>query len=260
MRRLALLAFGLALAARAQAQPSLANLARVGVHVPAGAAAPLGLAMRDDAGRVETLGQAIDGRPTVLVFADYACTTLCGPALAMTSAGLADSGLTPGRDFRLAVVGLDPASGAAQAQAFRLSRLGSDSALSASADLLTGTHAAIARVAGALGYGYARDPATGQYTHPAVAFVLEPSGRVSRVLSQIGLRGSDLRLALVEAGQGRVGSLVDRLNLLCHGFDPARGVYDSLVAGWLKVGGAATVLLMAAGLGALSLRSRKARA
>ncbi len=259
------LALGLPLAGPAAPAPpagglNAADLARVGVRAPPGAALPLGLAMRDDAGRPTTLGGAVDGEPTVLVFADYACTTLCGPALSMTAAGLTASRLAPGRDFRVAVIGLDPNSTAAQAQAFRHSRLDGEPALSAASTLMTGSAGAIAQATAAVGYGYVRDPASGQYTHPAVAFVLQPTGRVSRVLSQIGLRGEDLRLALVEAGQGRVGSLVDRLNLLCHGFDPARGVYDNLVQGWLRVGGVATVLLMAGGLAALSLKRRRAAA
>ena len=69
-----------------------------------------------------------------------------------------------------------------------------------------------------------------QFAHPAAAYVLTKDGRIARVLSGLGLSGGDLRLALVEAGQGHVGTLLDQITLRCFGFDPARGIYTASIS------------------------------
>ncbi len=249
---------GLALAAPARAEPSRADLARVGVNVPAGASAPLALAFRDQGGRATTLGAALGGRPGLLIFQDYRCRTLCGPTLAILAAAVKPSGLEPGRDFRLVAIGLNPRETPADAAAMQQARLGGDPALAAASRLLTGTAAAIAAATHAVGYGYAYDPASGQYTHPVAAFALAPDGRVTRFLPEIALTGADLKTALGRAGRNEVGDLVDHLRLLCHELVPLAGRYDAAVQGGLRIGGVATLMLMAAAGAALVRRRRGA--
>lgn len=232
-------------------------LAQVGVHAHAGAQAPLAAAFLDQDGRPTTLGAALAGRPGVLLFEDYHCTTLCGPALAIAAHAVAASGLQPGRDLSLVTLGLNPRETPADARAMRDSRLADAPALRRSARLLTGSPAAIAAATRALGYGYAYDPASGQYTHPVAAFVLTPQGRLSRVLDQVNLTGPELRAAVDAAGRGGFGPVVDELALICHGISVAAGRYNGAVALGLKLGALATLLAMAGGLGWLA--TRKAR-
>jgi protein SCO1 len=93
-----------------------------------------------------------------------------------------------------------------------------------------------------------------------VAFVVNSAGRITRVLSGLGLDGVDLRLALVEAGEGHVGSLGDRLRLLCYGFDPVRGIYTEKITFWLQLAAISTLLCMAVAAVAMSAKLRRGAA
>jgi protein SCO1/2 len=196
----------------------------------------------------------------VVVFADYTCTNLCGPILAFAAAGLADTGLVPGRDFHLVVIGLNPKDGPDQARAMKASRLGDDQApLAAAAVMLIGQPDAIAAATQAAGYHYAYDAEHDQFAHPAAAYVVTREGRIARVLSGLGLDGRDLRLALIDAGQGRVGSFIDRITLRCFGFDAVRGIYTASISRLLAIGGAATILAFIAGISLMEFGLRRGR-
>jgi len=248
MRRLiAFVGLGLTLAMPALAGFSQADLAAVSASPRPDAALPLGLSFTDDTGQRRTLGAAIGGKPTMLIFADYTCHTLCGPILDFAAAALDRSGLRPGDDFRLLVIGLDPKDGRDAAHAMRRDHLG-DGALAQTAVVLTGSDVAVRTATDALGYRYAYDPEHDQFAHPAAAYVLDAQGRVTRVLSGLGLSGNDVRLALVAAGDGHTGTLGDRIRLLCYGYDPVRGIYTERITLFLQIGALATVAALAGGI------------
>ena len=260
MRRAAAVAvIGLALGAGgARAELSRAALAQVGVRASAGAALPLGLAFRDQGGRAATLRTALTATPGVVVFEDFRCRTLCGPALSIVAAGVRQSGLVPGHDFRLIAIGLNPRETPSDAAALIASRLSDDAALARSSDFLTGSALAIQAATRALGYGYAYDPETDQFTHPVAAFVLATDGRLTRVLPETALTGADLRDAVHDAGRGQVGDLVDRLAVFCHDLIPLSGRYDGAIQTGLRWAGLVTLAGMAAGMVALARRRRAA--
>jgi protein SCO1 len=253
----ALLLLGLMLAGPARAGLSAAELKAVRVDVAHDARMPLSLRFTDDNGTPRTLGEAIDGTPAVLVFADYTCTNLCGPILAFAAGGLAKSGLKPGKDFHLVVIGLDPRAGPKEARAMAEPRIGANGRLRAATALLLGTQEPIEAATRAAGYHYLYDREHDQFAHPAAAFVLAEDGRIVRVLSGLGLSGRDLKLALVDAGQGRVGTLLDQITLRCFGFDPTRGVYSATISRWLTIAGVATALALAGGLAFMALRTQR---
>jgi protein SCO1 len=244
----------LILALPARAALTNAELDAVGVSAPPGAHLPLGDRLTDESGRQRPLADVMGGGPAVLIFADYTCRTLCGPALDFATQALAASGLTPGRDYRLVVVGLDPKDGAADAASMKRDRI-SDLAVADATTLLTGGADSVGRLTSAVGYRYAYDAEHDQYAHPAVVFVLTRDGKVARVLSELGMNGTDLRLALVEAGAGRIGTLGDHLRLLCYGFDPALGIYTVSIQRALMLLAALTLLVLALGIGWLVRRS-----
>jgi protein SCO1/2 len=241
IRRAASLAMLLALAAPAAAGVIPADLAAVSATPDPGATLPLDLTFVDQSDERRTLREALGGKPVVLIFADYTCRTLCGPILDFAAAALRQSGLRPGGDFRLVVIGLDPRDGLDAARAMRADRIGTDDPLVRATVFLTGQVPDVAAATTALGYHYAYDAAHDQYAHPAAAYVLDAQGRVARVLSGLGLSGSDMRLALVAAGQGHVGTLGDRIRLLCYGYDPVRGIYTERITFWLEIAAGVTV-------------------
>lgn len=240
--------FVVALAVPAAARVSQTVLNAVYVDPKPGAALPLQLGFRDDTGQPMTLAQALGGHASVFVFADYTCRTLCGPILDFTTTALQKSGLRPGADYRLVVVGLDPRDGLATARAMRASHLDEGGPIARSAVFLTGAKDAVASTTAALGYHYAYDPEADQFAHPAAVFVLTREGRVTRVLSGVGLDGDDMRLALVEAGEGRVGTLADRFRLLCYCYDPALGIYSARINLLLDTACGLTLAMMAGGI------------
>jgi protein SCO1/2 len=234
-------------AAPARAHLSQSALDEVSVAPAAGQQVPLSTVIVNDSGVAHTLAEAIGGRPALLVLADYTCKTLCGPILAMAAAELAQTGLRAGTDYRFLVVGLDPRDGAAEAATMKRAQIG-DGPLAAASFFLTTDAAGVKRLTDALGYRYAYDSENDQFAHPTAAFVLTSDGRVARVLSGLGLTATDLRLALVEAGEGRIGTLADRVRLLCYGFDPVAGAYSAAIRRWLMIASAATVAALFGGI------------
>jgi protein SCO1/2 len=200
-----------------------------------------------------TLRTAVAGKPALVLFADYTCSTLCGPSLAFVSDALAKTRL--GIDsYRLLVLGLDPKDGAAEATKFR----------KAQADvpglpivMLSAPEATIKAATAAVGYRYVYDAERDQYAHPAAVLAVAADGRVVRALSSLGFNAQDLTLAMTEAGQGRIGTLVDHVRLLCYGFDPAAGTYNFAIHRVLAASAAVTLVCLAMGIGWLSLNSRR---
>jgi protein SCO1/2 len=249
----------IALLAFAHATPALAALSQAALDSVSAmpqpkAAMALSLSFRDERGRTLTLGEALDGKPALLVFTDYTCRTLCGPIVEFAAAGLGKTGLRPGEDFRLLIVGIDPRDSLADGRGLKARHVDAASPLSAATLVLSGHDSTVRAATAAADYRFVYDAEHDQFAHPAAAFVLEPHGRITRVLSALGLDGADLRLALIDASAGRIGTFGDRVRLLCYGFDPAKGIYTASIMLWLSVAGAATVLLLAAGLVLLSRR------
>jgi protein SCO1/2 len=223
----------------ARARLVQADLARVAVAPPPGARVPLELAVTDArTGRATTLGQALGGRAALLLPVDYTCGNVCDPMVSMAADALAATGLAA-EDYAFVLVGIDPRDDAAAARRMLAETLGDRAA---GIRPLLVSDAALAALTGALGYSAVYDAGTDSFAHPAAAMLLAGDGRVARVLSPLALTGRDLRLALTEAGEGRVGSLADRLTLLCYGYDAARGLYTPLVQRILTVTGIATIL------------------
>lgn len=250
------LALLLALAAApAHAALSKAQLDSVRVDAKPNAQLPLSLPFTDEHGKATTLGKAMAGMPALVIFTDFTCRNICGPVLAFAAGGLDKSGLTPGKDFRIVSIGLDPKDTLAQARAMKQSRIG-NGALAQATVMLTGSDDTVRSATQAAGYHYLYDRENDQFAHPAVAFVVTRDGHIARELSGLGLSGNDLRLALVEAGQGKVGTIADQIRLLCYCFDPATGIYSASIGRIMTALCLATVILLA---GFIALLARKAR-
>jgi protein SCO1 len=245
-------AFFLAACTAAHAGYTKAELGAVYTDAKPDAQLPLAQDFLDENGKATTLGAAIGNRPAVLVFADYTCTTLCGPILAFAAGGLEKTGLAAGRDFRLIVIGIDPKDGLADARRIKASHVGAGTPLAAATAMLTGNADAIRAATAAAGYHYVYDESADQFAHPAVAYVVTAQGRISRVLSGLGLDAGDLRLALVDAGQGRVGTIADRIRLLCYCFDPETGIYSAAISRVMLAAGVLTVVAIIGGISLLT--------
>jgi len=240
-----------------------AVLQEVGVEERLGNALPLDLTFTDWRGRPFRLGEAFDGtKPVVLALVYYDCPMLCGLILSGMAKSMRENGLALGKDFQAVTVSFDPAERPAQAAERRrgyLQSLGRDDQ-ARDWPFLVGTEEASRRLAEAVGFRYAWDPASKEWAHVAAIFVLTPQGSVSRYLYGIEYPPKDLRLSLVEAADGKVGTSFDKFLLTCYRYDPASRKYEPYAWGFVRAGGLAVLLALSGLIGGLVWRERKAKA
>lgn len=233
------------------------DLSTVGAAPAPGAALPLSLSFRNEAGAPVTLQEAMGGRPTLLVFADYTCKYLCGPGLVLTAMALDHTTLKPGRDYSFVVVGINPRDGPAQARAMRAARL--HPGAGAAAQLLSDGPAD--RAAAALGYRYLYDPAQDQYAHDTSVYVLRRTGEVGALLPQFALTSAALSraIAAARAPDPPAAAWPAPLRFICYCLQPLTGAFDDPVVLALRIGGVGFVAAAAAA-GFIWLRARERRA
>ena len=186
-------------------------------------------------------------RPVVLVFAYYDCPMLCTQVINGLASALGVLSLEPGKDFEIVTVSFDPRDTPATATAKKAVYLDRYKRPGAAAawHFLTGAPASIERLTKAAGFRYVWDDQTKQFAHPTGVIVLTPDGRLARYLFGIEYGPRDLRLALVEASAGKVGTPVDALLLYCYHYDPMTGRYGLVIMRAMRIAGAATVLALA---------------
>lgn len=207
-----------------------------------GAELPRDVRLRDERGRAVVSGELLaQGRPVVLAFDYFRCETLCGVVLGNLATALAQVPLKAGADYGVVAVSIDPGDAPADAAALKSRHFDREPAFAETARFVVGAEPDVRRLADAAGFPYRFDPAIGQYAHPAGAILVTSDGRISRYILGIGYDPLDLRLGLVDASRGVIGSVTDHLLLLCYGYDPAQGKYTAIVANLVRAGGLATV-------------------
>jgi protein SCO1/2 len=201
-------------------------------------------------------------RPVILALNYYRCQTLCSFVLNGLTDGMRALEFTPGKQYQVVAVSIDPRDSTELAGKKReayLQSLGRGMADNGKDwPFLTGTEESVSRLAKAVGFRYRWDEESKQYAHAAGIFVLTPDGRVSRTLYGITFPARDLRLALVEASQGGIGSPVDRLLLFCYHYDPETRRYGLTPMAVMRIGGVLTMVFL--GMFLLSAWRRERRA
>jgi len=223
-----------------------APVLRVGFDQRLGEQVPLDLEFRDEEGRAVRLGDLFEGKPVILSLAYYDCPMLCGLTLSGVASSLKTLSFDAGREFRVITVSFNPKETPKQARARKTQSLDLYGRPGAGNGwrFLTGEEEAIRRLTGAVGFRYEWDAEQKQYAHPTGIVVLTPAGRIARYFFGVEYAPKDLRLGLVEAADGRIGTLADRLLLLCYRYDSTTGRYSGLAIGLVRAGGVATVLAL----------------
>jgi protein SCO1/2 len=209
---------------------------------------PLDTEFRDEQGRTVRIGQYFGGKPVVLAFVYYECPMLCTQVMNAISNAVGVLSLDAGKDFQLVMVSFDPRETPAQAadkKAEYLARYKREGAAEGW-HFLTGDESSIERLTSAAGFRYVWDEPTKQFAHPTGIIVVTPDGRPARYLFGIEYGSRDLRLAIVEASAGKIGSVVDQLVLFCYHYNPETGRYGLMIMRTIRIAGAATVLSMGA--------------
>ena len=236
-------------------------LKEVGIDQKIGQQLPLDLTFRDETGRDVRLGEYFHGKPVVMALAYYECPMLCTQVLNGVTGALKTLSLDAGKDFEVVIVSIDPKDNyrlAANKKLTYVQHYGRPQT-AGGWHFLTGTEASIKPLADALGFRYAYDSNLKQYAHGAAMYVATPQGVVSRYLLGIDFAPRDVRLALVEASNNVLGTVTDKVLLLCYHYDPATGKYGAATINAVRVGFIATVTGFLAFL-FVSLRHERAEA
>jgi protein SCO1/2 len=183
---------------------------------------------------------------------------LCNLVLNGLTSALREVDMKPGEDYRFVAVSIDPRETYELAAAKKKNYIGSLDREGADTGWVfhVGAESQSKALADALGFEYYWDDDKQQFAHPAVVFLLSPDGKISRYLYGIEFDERDVRLGLLEASEGKVGSTVDKLILYCFHYDPESGGYVAIAANIMKLGGLFTLVLVAALLTILWLRDR----
>jgi len=223
---------------------------------------PLDLIFTDETGREVALDRFLDGKPVLLALVYYDCPQLCPLVLEGLSRSLRPLDLTPGGDYRVIAVSIDPRETPELARTKKralMGRLPPEAA--AGWHFLTSDQLSIESLAKTAGFRYVENEKgkEDRYVHAIGTIALTPEGKISRYFYGFDYPPRDLRFALIEASGNRIGSAVDQLLLLCYKYDPAQGKYTLSILNVLRFSATATVLALGGFLMLMLRRERNLR-
>jgi protein SCO1/2 len=238
-------------ASQPSSQVSPDDLKNVGIDQRLDQNLPLDLQFKDEAGKTVRLGDYFQsGRPVILNLVYYTCPMLCGEELAGLSSALAVLRFQPGNEYEVVTVSINPdetpevASEKKKIYIDRMNERLEKKTDGAGWHFLTGQQPEIRQLADAVGFHYKRDARTGQFIHSAAIMIATPQGKLAQYYYGVEFSPKDVRLGLIEASRNRIGNVVDQIQLYCFHYDPKSGRYGAAVTNILRLGGAATVLLL----------------
>lgn len=239
------------------------ELEDVGVTEHLGAQLDKSLVFTNDNGEQVQLGQYFtSGRPLIMAMVYYSCPNLCNYQLNGTIDVLRKMRGDAGKDYDVVAVSMDhtetPEVASAKKENYlkALGRVGSESGW----HFLVGNEENVKKLAAQLGFRFKWNEGSKQYSHAAATYIVTPEGRISRYLYGIEFSPQTLRLALVEASDGKIGSVVEQLALFCFQFDPSKNKYTLYAFNIMQIGGGLTVLILAVFLTPVWMRERKRKA
>jgi len=228
----------------ASATPEI--LKHVGIEQMIGASLPLDLAFSDETGTPVQLGSFFGDKPVILTLVYYDCPMLCTEVLNGLNRSLAPLSYSIGEEFDVVTVSFDPRETptlASQKKAVYTQRYGRPGTTEGW-HFLTGDEAAIDALTGTVGFNYVYDETEGQFVHGSAIMIVSPKGTVSHYFFGIEYPSEDVRLALVESSEDKLGTVFDQVMLYCFNYDPEQGKYGVAIMNSMRVAGLVTLLAM----------------
>jgi protein SCO1 len=253
-----LLIFG-AFFAGAQQNAPIPILKQVGITQNLNARIPPDLAFRDETGQAVHIGDFFGKKPIVLSLVYFDCPALCTEVLNGELRTMKSISLDLGKDFEAVTVSFEPKDSPALARAKRDVYAGQYGRPNAAEHwhFLTGEQASIDALTNVAGLRYAYDSSIRQYAHAAAILILTPDGRIDRYFYGVQYPARDFRLGLVDASEGKIGSLTDQAMLLCYEYDPMTGKYGLVIMNVLRAAGGLTVLALGLFMAAMFLKDKR---
>lgn len=230
------------------AQDKPAILSHIGIDQKLNQQIPLDLSFQDEDGRTVTLGEYFGKRPVVLSLVYYQCPMLCNMVLNGEVRAFRVLPFQIGKDYEVVTVSFDPREQPSLAKAKKIGYIENYKRRDAAAGwhFLTGDEQNIRKLAEAVGFRFVWDAEHSQFAHVSGIMVATPDGRLARYFYGIEYSSRDLRLGLVEASQGKIGTAVDQVLLYCFHYDPKVGKYGMLIMNVIRLGGCLTVAALVA--------------
>lgn len=237
-----------------------AILENIGVEEKLGKQIPLDVTFANSEGDSVTIGDLLEeGKPVLLNPLYYECPMLCGLVLEGVFKVVKELHWNPGEDYIIISFSIDPdetsehASRSKEKYVNSLKRQGAETGW----HLLTGNEKNIKKLTEAIGFNYTYDERTGEYVHAAAISFLSPQGKITRYLYGIEFPEFNLRNALYESADGKIGSTIDRVVLYCFTYDPSSDSYVPVALNIMKLGGLATLIFLGIFLGLFWMREKK---
>ena len=222
------------------------QLIGVGIEEHLGAAIDLNLTFIAENGYPVALRDYFEkGRPVILNLVYYSCPMLCTLVLNGQTEAMRAIPWTPGNEYEVVTITIDPRESFDDARKKRAIYLGSYDRPAPGWHFLADHDGNAQRLARQVGFNYKYDPRQEQYAHPAAIMVLTPRGRMARYLYGIRYGAKDLRFALAEASEGRATMALEKILLFCYHYDPKAGRYVWFALNFMRLGGLLTVALIA---------------
>jgi protein SCO1/2 len=232
----------------------------MGVTEHLGDTIPLDLVFTNDHGEQVQLGEYFhQGKPVLLTLVYFNCPMLCNLILNGVNEAIAGLDFNPGDEYEIVTISFNPRETAELAAAKKknyLEQLGRPG-VEDGWMFHVGSEDQTRALADAVGFEYYWDEEQQQFAHPSVIYVLTEEGRISRYLYGISFQPRDMKLALVEASDGKIGSTVDQLLLYCFHYDPDARGYVAVAGNIMKLGGLATLVVLSGFIGLLWARERR---
>jgi protein SCO1/2 len=230
--------------------PAFQVLDEVRIEQRIGEQVPLGLTFTDASGGEVKLSQLLKDRPVILSMVYYECPMLCTQVLNGLLSSVKTMKFNIGDEFDVVTVSFDPDEGTELARAKKASYIESYGRSGAEKGwhFLTGDSISIQALTESVGFHYVYQADVDQFAHGSVVIVLNPDGVISQYHFGIEYAPRDLRLAVVEASSGELGTLVDQILLYCFHYDPTVGKYGVTILNVIRLAGGLTVGVMAFGI------------
>lgn len=228
----------------AQVNTPVKEFEGVGVEEHLDAFVPLSAVYTDDLGRRLRLQDFFkEGRPVILTMNYSSCPLLCSQQLNGLVDCLKKIDMLSGTDFEVVSVSIDPLETTSRARDTQQKYTGLYGRPGGGKGwhFLTGEQSEITRLAESIGFKYRYVPQQKEYAHTAVFLICTPDGRISRYLYGVAFGAQTVRLSMVEAAEGKIGTAMDQLLLMCFAYNPNSGAYSPTVIGLMKVAAAVTI-------------------
>ncbi|MXY49443.1 MAG: SCO family protein [Gemmatimonadetes bacterium] len=243
----------------ASATPEI--LKHVGIEQRIGVSLPLDLEFNDETGTPVSLGSYFGDKPVILTLVYYDCPMLCTEVLNGLNRSLAPLNYSIGEEFEVVTVSFDPRESptlASQKKAVYTQRYGRPGT-GEGWHFLTGEAAAIDALTESVGFNYVYDETEGQFVHGSAIMIISPKGTVSHYFFGIEYPSEDIRLAIIESSEEKLGNVFDQIMLYCFNYDPEQGRYGVAIMNAMRLAGLVTLLAMGSFMVVMFKRDRRRR-